>query len=478
MPLRVRLIALIGSVLLVSLACGSALVAWRAAHSVRTELRAALDVGTKTIRNGLDELAASGDRANELRRLVATFNGNRHVRATLLDARDQPVAVSRLLVPTDPAPGWFRSLIGGDLGAVRVPVPPPGGDGVVVLQTDPINEIGEVWAESRDAVVVLAGFALLSALLTCAVVGRALRPIEDLSTAFQRIGKGNYYGRVSENGPPELTRLARGFNLMTQQLAAAATQNRRLNERLLTLQAEERAELARDLHDEIGPLLFAVDMTAATIERLAGSDRIDAIPTQVGAIHDAVGRMQRHVRVILERLRPIRAIGLEVAIGRLAAFWRSRRSDISFIVAVTVEEDRIGDDLKETIYRIVQEAVSNAIRHGKPTRVEIAVALAGDDGVRVEVADDGVGMPVGGMMGDGMPMGGMIVDGMTGVGMMGDGMTGRDPAQLGLVGMRERVMAMAGSLSIRRGGDGRGLALVAWLPCASSLQTQNMVATE
>jgi len=454
MPLRVRLIALIGSVLLVSLACGSVLVAWRAAHSVRTELRAALDVGTKTIRNGLDELAARDDRARELRRLVATFNGNRHVRGTLLDARDQPLAVSSLLVPTDPAPRWVRYLIGGNLGPLRVAVPPGSGDAsAIVLQTDPINEIGEVWEESRDAVLVLSGFALLSALLTCAVVGRALRPIEDLSTAFQQIGKGNYYGKVSESGPPEIARLASGFNLMTQQLAAAATQNRRLNERLLTLQAEERAELARDLHDEVGPLLFAVDMTAATIERLAGSDRIDAIPIQVAAIHDAVGRTQRHVRTILERLRPIRAIGLEVAIGRLITFWRSRRPDIAFIVAVAVEEDRIGDDLKETIYRIVQEALSNAIRHGNPTLIEISVAHAADDGIRVMVADDGIGMTI-------------------------QGATDRDPAQLGLVGMRERVMAMAGSLSIQRGGNGRGLVLVAWLPRANSLQFQNMAVTE
>ena len=100
MPLRVRLIALIGSVLLASLACGSVLVAWRAAHSVRTELRAALDVGTKSIRNGLDELVAQADRARAVRHLVATFNGNRHVRATPLDAQDGPLAVSRLLVPT------------------------------------------------------------------------------------------------------------------------------------------------------------------------------------------------------------------------------------------------------------------------------------------------------------------------------------------------------------------------------------------
>jgi two-component system sensor histidine kinase UhpB len=454
MPLRVRVIALIGSVLLVSLACGSMLVVWRAADSVRTELRAALDVGTKTIRNGVDQLAGSNDRANELLHLVATFTGNRHMRATLLDSQDHSVAASNLLAPTEPVPGWFRRLIGVELGAVRLAVPQVGdGGSAIVLQADPINEIGEVWAQSRDAVLVLAGFALLSATLICAVVGHALRPIDDLSAAFQRIGEGDYYGKVPEKGPPELARLASGLNMMTQRLATAATQNRRLNERLLTLQAEERAELARDLHDEIGPLLFAVSMTAATIERLAGNDRRDDIPTHVRAIHDAVGRMQRHVRAILGRSRPIRAIGLQAAIEQLASFWRSRRPDITFITAVAVEEDQIGDDLKETIYRIVQEGVSNAIRHGKPARVEIAVAHAGDDRISVEVTDDGIGMG-------------------------GQSMTNRDPMQLGLVGMRERVMGMAGSLSIQRGANGRGLALVAWLPWVQSLPSPDMPIAE
>ncbi len=290
MPLRLRLIASIGLVLLASLACGSVLVGWHAASSVRTELRAALDVGANTIRNGLAEFVRSGDHADELRHLVGTFNGNRHVRATLLDARDQPLAASVLFVPTQPVPGWFRRLIGGEPGAVRLAVAPAdGGGSAIVLQADPINEIGEVWAESRDAVLVLAGFALLSALLICAVIGRALRPLETLSSAFEQIGKGDYHGSLPEHGPPELTRLASGFNLMTQRLATAAAQNRRLNERLLTLQAEERADLARDLHDEIGPLLFAVDMTAATIERLAGRDGASEIP-------DACARNSRRGR--------------------------------------------------------------------------------------------------------------------------------------------------------------------------------------
>jgi two-component system sensor histidine kinase UhpB len=454
MSLRLRLIVLIGLVLLVSLACGSMLVGWRAAGSVRTELRAALDVGARTIRNGVDELVRSDDRARELRHLVATFNGNRHVRAILLDARNQPVSASSLFVPAQRVPGWVRHLIAGEPGEIHLAVP-QGDDGIaaIVLRADPDNEIGEVWAGSRDAVLVLAGFAFLSASLICAVIGRALRPLELLSAAFQKIGEGDYHGRVAEKGPPELVRLACGFNLMAERLAAAAAQNHSLNQRLMTLQAEERADLARDLHDEVGPLLFAVDMTAATIELLAGTGRVTDIPAQVRLIHDAVTRTQRHVRAILGRLRPIRAIGLKAAIDRLVAFWHNRRPEIEFFVSVAIEEDRLDEELRETIYRIAQEGISNAIRHGKPARVEIAIRHDDADGIRVEVTDDGVGMGV-------------------------EDKIVRGPERLGLTGMRERVTAMAGSLSIRHGRNGTGLALIAQVPCGDLLHWQHLDAPE
>ena len=236
MPLRARLIALIGLVLSVSLAGGSVLVGWHAASSVRTELQAALSVGARTISNGIDEVSGADDQASAMRHLVATFNGNRHVRAALVDERDQPLAASELFVPGQLAPEWFRDLIGDGSSVVRIPVPPvaSGGD-AIVLRTDPINEIGEVWAQSRDTVLVLAVFAVLSAVLTCTVVGRALRPLETLADAFDQIGSGEYHERVREHGPPELTRLARGFNTMTRRLATTvAAQNRRLHERLLT----------------------------------------------------------------------------------------------------------------------------------------------------------------------------------------------------------------------------------------------------
>jgi two-component system, NarL family, sensor histidine kinase UhpB len=447
MPLRVRLIAWIGSVLLVSLGCGSVLVVWHAGKSVQTELRAALDVGTHGIQNGL------ADTPGDLRRLVATFDGNRHVRALLIDDQDRLVAASSLTVPARKAPGWFRRLIADAPAVVRVKLPQAGdAAAAIVLQADPTSEISEVWGESRDALAVLAGFALLTTLVIYAGVGRALRPLETLSAAFGQIGKGNYLGRVPQHSPPELMHLADSFNRMAGGLAAAAAQNRRLNERLRTLQAEERAELARDLHDEVGPMLFAVDMTAAAIERLAGNGRAGEIPAHVQSIHDAVGRMQRHVRAILERLRPLQAVGLEAAVHRLVSFWRGRRPEIDFVVSITVQEEWLRDDLKETAYRLIQEGVSNAIRHGEPTRVELVIAND-DDALVVEVRDDGPGMPADGGDEDG-------------------------PARLGLMGMRERVMAMSGSLSIRQGSGGKGIALVARLPCAGSVDAPIQDAAE
>jgi two-component system sensor histidine kinase UhpB len=445
MPLRVRLIALVGLVLLASLACGSMLVGWHAAKSVQTELRAALDVGTKTIRNGFSDLAYADDQTPILRHLIATFNGNRHVRAMLLSDSEHVIAQSELL-PPQPVPTWFYRLIAGTRGTVRLRIPRAReGVAAIELQADPTNEIGEVWAESRDAVLVLAGFALLSAGLSYLAVQRALRPLEGLSTAFERIGKGDYHGSVPECGPPELARLANGFNLMTRRLARVAAQNRRLHERLLTLQAEERADLARDLHDEIGPLLFAVSMTTATIEHLAGSRRDTAIVAHVRSIHDAVARAQRSVRAILGRLRPLQTIGLDAAINRLVAFWHSRRPDIDITVRVGLDEDRIDQEMKETIYRVIQEGLSNAIRHGEPERVAISIVFDRAHNIRVEVVDDGIGMPA-------------------------DGQPERGPARFGLIGMRERVMALAGSLSIEHGGQGKGLALVACLPCPDPLQ--------
>jgi two-component system sensor histidine kinase UhpB len=433
MSLRIRLVLWLGCSLALTLGLGCALAGWHAVASVRAEMQAALATGQQTVANDIEEIGVSPDAARELRHLVATFDGNRHVRATWIDGRGTAIATSVLQLPARPIPAWFRRAIGPDLAPVVVPV----SSGTISLVADPTNEVGEVWGQANDAVRTLALFFVLSVLLIYWAVGQALAPLQRLSAAFGRIGAGDYAARLNPAGPPELARLATGFNRMAGHLDEMEAQNRLLQEQLLTLQEEERAELARDLHDEIGPLLFAAGIDAASIPALLEAGRPVELAERADAIRDSVSHMQSQIRSILGRLRPLSfgAMGLADAIGNLVAFWHSRHPDIDFVLDVPEDDDALTEGARATVCRVVQESLCNAMRHGGPNRIEISVTRQGDD-VMVRVADDGAG----------------------------PGESGLIPG-FGLVGMRERVRAQAGSLAISARDGGRGLAVIARLPC-------------
>ena len=204
--------------------------------------------------------------------------------------------------------------------------------GTVVLQSDPRNEVAEVWGDVWLTLTVLTIFCALVLAFIYWTLASTIRPLQNLTAAFARVGDGDYRERVQEKGPLELVSLYQGFNQMVERLARSEAQNKRLQEQLTTVQDEERADLARDLHDEIGPLLFAADVDAVAIEQLVKAGEYGAIPHRVGIIREAIGRMQRHVRDILGRLRSamLLDVGLAHAIDNLVAFWRAHRANLNF----------------------------------------------------------------------------------------------------------------------------------------------------
>jgi two-component system sensor histidine kinase UhpB len=439
MSLRARLIASIMLALLVSLGAGCASAGWNAARSVRAEVQAALAVGEQAIRHGIEDLPGSRDALADLQQLVQAFDGDRHVRAALLDATGHVLVASALPRPAQPAPGWFVRLVAPDLPSERLLIETEAGRRVVVLQAEPLNEVGEVWTQLRDSLAVLALSCLLSAVLVSLVVSRAMQPLQRVSTALAAVGSGEYAVRLPQAGLLELTGLTQGFNTMAARLSLAEAQNRRLHEQLVTLQEEERADLARDLHDEVGPFLFTAALDAAAIEQAAATGQHAAIPERARAVREAVGHMQRHVRAMLKRLRlasPVE-VGLAPALGNIVAFWQAHRPTIVFTLEVSADEDELDEATKAVIYRVAQEGLSNAVRHGRPGRIEVAVAPGGDGSVVVRVSDDGIGM------------------------------TNVTEPGLGLAGMHERVTALGGSLQVVSAPGGKGLAVTARLPCGA-----------
>lgn len=421
MSLRVRVVALIGAILLLSMLMGTLVAGYQARQSLSAELAAGLGGARQTVVGAFEDLPKSDHAARELRQLVATFDGNRHVRAALLTTDGRAASVSRTVTGGPRPPPWFRKLLGPTPKPVAINVPlARSGFRAIVLTPLAELDVGAAWREFVGVVTVLSASAAGGLILVYLVIGAAFRPLRVLAVQFGRISTGDYSGRVPEQGPSELLSLQQGFNQMALQLAATTERNRLLTDQLLTIQDEERADIARDLHDEIGPHLFAVNMDAEMIAQLGVARRYAAIPDQVRAIQAAVGHMQRQVRDLLGRLRPTRVteLGLNAAIADLVRFWTLRRPEIAFHVRSLEDETCVPEPTKEVIYRIVQEAANNAVRHGDPTNIRIAITMQNERVLSVSVFDDGA-------HGEPHPNG----------------------SGLGLIGMRERVVAAGGSLT-------------------------------
>jgi two-component system, NarL family, sensor histidine kinase UhpB len=443
MPLRVRLIVLVIAALLTSLALGGAVTLINASRSVRTEMLSALQVGRQTIDNAVRDIAVSPNPQRDLDDLVASFKGSRHLRVAVAggtaDEEMQPVNDRR---PFGKVPAWFVRLIGVAPETDRIPFTIGGMPaGVVVVTTDPRNETLEVWNELSSTLVVLTLFAGATIPAIYLLIGRALRPLDRLTGALEQVGQGDYGIRVSDRLTPELARLRDSFNRMAARLAAADADNRRLNEQMLSLQEEERSELARDLHDEIGPFLFAINIDVTNMARLLAEGRTEELPTHTRSIAEAARHLQRQVRGMLRRLRPIglAEFGLAAAIDGLVDFWRRRYPEIDFQVRVAPDREKLGDRTDTTIYRIVQECLSNALRHAEPRMIAISVDRdEHSDEVLVEVQDNGSGLPITSERG------------------------------YGLIGMEERVKAIGGRLSFANCAGG-GFTVRAALPSGERL---------
>src|SRR5690606_38005064 len=137
----------------------------------------------------------------------------------------------------------------------------------VVLTSDPRNEIAEVWSNARNAFVTMLFFCLATMVLVSVAFAYAYGFLRRFQAGLSAVAQGRYDIRLDTRGAPELAALAEGFNHMTRRLAAYADSNQRLERQIQTVQDEERAGIARDLHDEVGPYLFAIQVDANAVAK-------------------------------------------------------------------------------------------------------------------------------------------------------------------------------------------------------------------
>ena len=236
-------------------------------------------------------------------------------------------------------PAWFVALVHPEKTAVNVPISIHGKPESLLITSHPNDEMTEIWDGIVTQLQIGSVIAIILFLITSRVVNRALAPIPMLSAAMAKIESGGYDTRVKPDGPPELAAICNKLNHLAAALENAVDDKRRLAERVVSLQDVERKEIARELHDEFGPYLFALRAHASALTRIAdaGEPNVEAARKHGNAILEQVNALQQSNRRVLEKLRPVglTELGLREALGALLRLWSESHPDVVIETAIS-----------------------------------------------------------------------------------------------------------------------------------------------
>ncbi|MDR6554182.1 sensor histidine kinase [Paenibacillus qinlingensis] len=199
-------------------------------------------------------------------------------------------------------------------------------------------------------------------------------------------GEDDEIGRLGE----QLSRIMKRWEEQVTSLQRLSNSNAELTEKAkLTAVIEERQRLARELHDAVSQQLFAISMTATAVGRTLDKD-FEKAKRQIHLIEEMASVAQSEMRALLLHLRPIHLEGKRLSEG-LVELLKELAAKVPMAISWDMDEEiRLNKGIEDHLFRIVQEALSNALRHSKANKLEVKL-LHRSDGIRLVIRDDGVG---------------------------------------------------------------------------------------
>ena len=371
--------------------------------------------------------------------LIALDGHHRHVTDTLRGG-----ASADLLAANDAGPGGLPrvTLLETEIGGVRdVAVPVLGGRAGSIrvgISEEPISR--EVAWMVRRLGSVVAAISALGIVAAWALTLVLMRPVRQLVALGRAVQKGDYDGRARVSGGDEVGELAATFNEMAASLQEKERIRQALLRQAILAGEDERKRIARELHDHTGQSLASL---IAGLGALRAQGFAESTDRRVGELEKLAGQTLGEVHDLSLALRPsvLDDLGLMAALSRLA-------ETVARQFGVSVECEGLGSDdatrqgeIEITVYRIVQEALTNAARHGRARAVHVLLQRK-PDSLLVIVEDDGQGF-------DARDWRARCLKG----------------EHLGLLGIEERAALFGGSLRVEsRLGSGTGLFVEIPLP--------------
>jgi two-component system sensor histidine kinase UhpB len=338
--------------------------------ATRVEIEASLEVAQRFVSATIKDLTAQGHFDELEEQLPLQLKHLRHVRIHFMDSMGQLTVVSPEGESARPqAPDWFSALVRPRLAGRAVRVVTAAGANPVVIVGEPADEIAEAWQDLYSLAIVWLTLDALILVVLYIVLGRVLDPLQSLSRGMASLEDGHYATRLPAAKVKELAVLTNRFNTLAGALDVAREENSGLYQQLISVQEAERREIANELHDEAGPCLFGITANASSIQTIADqmpNPRTAEIGHRVGEILGIVERLKLMNRALLKKLRPGShgRIGLAELIDELIAGFERRHPGTNILYSAGRLAKSYGEPIDLTLYRCIQEGITNAIRHG------------------------------------------------------------------------------------------------------------------
>ena len=301
---------------------------------------------------------------------------------------------------------------------------------------DSATQIGQSWREASRLLSIMAIALAGLCLAVYAALARALRPTQAIRTGLQQLAANDRSARLPRFDLAELSAVSEVFNTLAQRLQATLAERNALTRKLIDVQDEERRRLARELHDEFGQSLTAIAAQAAAATHTA-ERQYPSLLEECRSISRITAGLMETLRGALVRLRPpdVEELGLTLSLESLVASWNGfEKGRTRFDIAIIGKVDELPPSVGASLYRVAQEAITNAAKHAHARRVQLRLEAAEAD-IVLTVEDDGETA----------------------------GASPAPKAGMGLLGMQERVVSLGGTLRFERPASG-GARLVVSIP--------------
>jgi signal transduction histidine kinase len=349
------------------------------------------------------------------------------------------------------APLWFatavQTVFGSHAAVARSISTRSDAAGTVSAVADPDAAISLAWQHIVDNIHIALLMALAIAFFASLAIAHTLAPAQQIVMALQRMAHGQYRTSLPRFRSMELAMIGQAVGDLGERLAQATEERAVLTRRLLEIRNDERRALARELHDEFGQNLSAILAFASMIEATGAREQDKSnIESEVAQdarmISQATHRIMACLRGTLNRLRhpPAEELGLEACLVSLVDSWRSQNATQPMIqLDLQGNLADVRGTVAATAYRVAQECLTNSLRHGAAREIVLRIErrTGAENALLIRVEDDGGG----------------------------DAAKVEQSEGFGLTGVRERVAALGGSLSIARAR--RGVSVAATIPLAA-----------